>query len=480
MVVVDEAFKNAGKKCGLEIWRIKEFKVLPLPKNEYGYFYSGDSYIVLSTSSVGNTEAPPFAYALHYWIGNDTTSDEYGTAAIKTVELDDCLGGGPVQYREIQGYESPMFLSYFKSGIKYLQGGYESGFRKTSVSQKWTPRLFHCKGKRVVRCKQVDLKLDSLNMGDVFILDNKTDIYIWCPPESGRMERQKGIEIGNSIRDQDHCGQANIHVLDQDWNNHETFWRLLGGKGPVKSADAGGKDLGHWVQQKGSIGLHKVSDASGKMQITKVAEGDLQLSMLDSKDAFILDAASGGIYVWVGKGCTMDERKKAMQYAAEYLKVKNLPKSTQVIRVLESAEPTVFTQWFAQPKSGQQTVMGSPCAHLYECSDESGRLTVQEIVNFCQGDLDGDDVMMLDTRDCIFVWIGEHANDNEKKSAQEIAKKYLSNQTLPRPLGAKIITMQQGKEAPEFTRYFKNWNANLWKEKKTFEDMKKLAVSSKK
>src|SRR5262245_16110830 len=87
--------------------------------------------------------------------------------------------------------------------------------------------------------------------------------------------------------------------------------------------------------------------------------------------------------------------------------------------------------------------------------------------------------MMLDTRDCIFVWIGEHANDNEKKMAQEIAKvrlsiqnflsillflqKYLANQTLPRPLGAKIVTMQQGKEAPEFTRCFKKWNANLWK-----------------
>lgn len=54
---------------------------------------------------------------IHFWVGKTSTVDEQGAAAIYVTQMDEYLGGSPVQHRETQGYESPRFRAYFKNGL---------------------------------------------------------------------------------------------------------------------------------------------------------------------------------------------------------------------------------------------------------------------------------------------------------------------------------------------------------------------------
>ena len=118
------------------------------PSSKYGRFHVGDSYIILNTY-VKDPENNPdkLAWDAHFWIGSESTQDEYGTAAYKTVELDDKLGGAAVQHREVQESESKLFLDYFGGKqIMYLAGGVASGFKQVEEETRETA-LYQVKGR---------------------------------------------------------------------------------------------------------------------------------------------------------------------------------------------------------------------------------------------------------------------------------------------------------------------------------------------
>lgn len=147
------------------------------PKDQYGQFFNGDSYIVLN---VYNTKENPdeLLYDVHFWIGKHSTQDEYGTAAYKTVELDTVLGDKPIEHREVEGYESDLFLSYFRK-LTVMEGGCDTGFKRVKPEE-YKPRLLHFHGdKKGVLVREVPLSRQMLDSTDVYILDLGLSIYQW-------------------------------------------------------------------------------------------------------------------------------------------------------------------------------------------------------------------------------------------------------------------------------------------------------------
>jgi gelsolin len=331
----EPAWAQAGKQVGLQIWRIEKFQVKSWPKDQYGSFFSGDSYIVLHTYKKKGGDA--LQWDVHFWLGEKTSQDEAGTAAYKTVELDDLLGGAPVQHREVQGHESDMFLTYFNNQIKIMEGGIDSGFKHVEP-EKYRPRLLHLKGKKKVRVTEVELNRSSLNSGDVFVLDNGLTLYQWNGKKSGPQEKMKGAQLTKATSDE-RKGKAQINVLEEGDSNAD-FWKLLGGMGAVKSAEEGGDD--NEAEKDNVKRLFQLSDASGQITFKEVATGSkCKRNLLDSNDVFILDTGAE-VFARIGKGASVQEKQKALGFAQDYLKKYNRPSYLPIARILEGGENEVF------------------------------------------------------------------------------------------------------------------------------------------
>jgi len=239
----------------------------------------------------------------------------------------------------VQGYESTRFLGHFPKGIRILEGGIETGFHHVEAAS-YRPRLLHLKGKKHIRVHEVPLTFKSLNSGDVFILDAGKEIIQWNGSKSGILEKAKGAEISQAIEGERE-GHARNRVIGEGEEEAE-FWQLLGGKGPIASAEAGGSDLEESKKAEVEKVLFRLSDASGKFEFTEVAKGhQVGKKHLDSNDVFILDTGVE-VYAWVGTHASAGEKKKALIFAQDYVSKTGKPITTVVIRILEGGENEVW------------------------------------------------------------------------------------------------------------------------------------------
>ncbi|XP_030063420.1 gelsolin isoform X1 [Microcaecilia unicolor] len=351
MVVEHPEFQKAGREPGLQIWRIEKMDLVVVPKNLYGDFFTGDAYLVLNTikQRSGNLQ-----YDLHFWLGDYCTQDESGAAAIFTVQMDDYLGGKPIQNREVQGYESSTFLGYFKSGIKYKTGGVASGFTHVVPNEVNVERLLQIKGRRLARATEVPVGWESFNKGDCFILDLGDEIFQWCGSKSNRFERLKATNISKGIRDNERSGRAKVYVMEEGMER-EKMLEVLGEKPDLPEGPA--DDVKADASNRKLAKLYRVSNGSGAMSVSLVAdENPFTQSALNSDDCFILDHGSDGkIFIWKGKNANTEEKKVALKTATEFISKMGYPKQTQIQVLPESGETPLFKQFFKNWRDRDQT-----------------------------------------------------------------------------------------------------------------------------
>lgn len=131
------------------------------------------------------------------------------------------LHGLPVQYREVQGYESQRFLSYFPRLIS-LHGGVSTGFHHVSEPPPLEiNRLYQISAsthhgvgastRTHIAIRQVAAEAESLHKGDVFVLDLGTKVLQFNTRDSSGKERFLAADFVRGLVDS-RSGQCGLTV----------------------------------------------------------------------------------------------------------------------------------------------------------------------------------------------------------------------------------------------------------------------------
>ncbi|KAJ5832276.1 hypothetical protein N7474_000587 [Penicillium riverlandense] len=316
---------KVGQQAGLFVWRIENFEVVPWPKEKNGQFYDGDSYIVLHSYKVGDHDK--LGHDVFFWLGSKTTQDEAGTAAYKTVELDEFLHGAATQHREIQQHPSDEFLALFPH-VSIRSGGVRSGFNHVEEEEPkevlMLLRIFKYPGAGRLNATivhEVEPTWESLDENDVFVLDKGNKIWVWQGKNCSPMEKAKAAQVVNDLTLAKH---VDVEVLSQLESRSRIIIDLLGGKEAAQStlqaSRPGFFSERETVRSGNPRKLFRLSDSTGTLSFDLVKDGErVRTSDLDGDDVFLYDAGNR-LWVWQGEGASERERALWLKVAQSYIR----------------------------------------------------------------------------------------------------------------------------------------------------------------
>ncbi|KAL3477708.1 hypothetical protein BJX99DRAFT_225980 [Aspergillus californicus] len=324
-----------GQEAGLFIWRIENFQVVPWPKNKTGEFFNGDSYIVLNSVKLKDDDNAKLRHEIFFWLGSRTSQDEAGTAAYKTVELDEFLHGAATQHREVEAAPSDDFISLFRR-ITIRSGGVASGFthveREEPEEVTTLLRVFKhpSASGRVdsIIVYEVEPRWESLDDDDVFVLDKGSKIWVWQGKKCSPMEKAKAAQV---VHDMTLAKHVDVEVLSRHESRSRVIVDLLGGKEvdymatfsaprPISTSKRAGEEGAAATAARASKKLFRLSDASGQLSFDLVKDGgSVKRADLDGNDVFLYDAGNC-LWVWQGLGASERERALWLKVAQAYVR----------------------------------------------------------------------------------------------------------------------------------------------------------------
>jgi hypothetical protein len=289
--------------------------------------------------------------------------------------------------------------------------------------------------------------------GDSYIVHYEYDgdggrshmLYFWQGRNSSTIE--KGASAARVVEMANELGNNVTQVRVVQGKEPPHFSALFGGAMIVHSGGAGGV-----VEGEEEARLFHVKGTTA--QNTKAVQVPCEAASLNSRDCFVLKTLERCV-IWYGGGSNEEEQGAAAQIAARLHDPEDLG---------ALAEGGEDEEWWAA--LGGEGPYPSDCpnapapaeARLFQVSDVTGAVVVTEVPQFTQEDLLDEDVMVLDTFNQVFVWVGRKSTDREKSEAMNIAQAYIDAATDGRDEDTPVIRVEAGGEPHMFTCNFQGWS----------------------
>ena len=286
----------------------------------------------------------------------------------------------------------------------------------------------------------------------------KHDAYIWIGQYSSQDEygtaAYKVVELDNYLD-----RKATLYREVQA-NESKYFMGLFNNKVTYLSGGI----------ESGFVHVEKITDFPPKLyhvrrndDIYRVNEVPVRLESINNGDCFVLDKVNE-IYSFIGDKASHFEKFKTAAFVKEITNAD--PRNTMKTDIHEIQglsnpnEEPAKTFWDLlggfkdniPDKEIQEN--GSFEVKLLNCNDDSGEIIISEVA---KGKLDksllkNDDVYLIDTKECLIVWVGSKSSKNEKREAFKTAANYLAISGRPSTLSIRVVL--EGNEGDEFNKAF--------------------------
>eukprot|EP00026_Physarum_polycephalum_P000052 Phypoly_transcript_00052.p2 GENE.Phypoly_transcript_00052~~Phypoly_transcript_00052.p2 ORF type:complete len:674 (+),score=100.69 Phypoly_transcript_00052:1462-3483(+) len=293
---LDPIVAKLPEESRMTIWRIEEFEKVAHPRNMYGQFFMGESYIIHYAYTV--TPGGKDQHIIFFFIGRDCPTNDKGTAAYLTVELDETLGSSSTQVRVVQDKEPAPFLAIFK-GRYIVHAGKTADYNPEAPKT----RLYDIRGKDDIHVHAVecDLKSSSLHSGHAFVLQTPTEVFAWNGKYAPQHEQSVALSTATIL-----STHASVVKIDEG-KEPASFWDALGLKGEYYTPPSHPTAVPR---------LFLCTNASGRVDVEP--EDVFAQEDLANDITALLDDAVSAIYIWLGKRSAHVVRKVAMELALEY------------------------------------------------------------------------------------------------------------------------------------------------------------------